>query len=478
LGIAFINPPFLPRYSRSQRSPGVIKSGVIYYPYWLAHAAAFSYSKGHQVVLIDAPAAGLDLDATLGKVTSFGANLAVLDTSTPSIDADLLLAKKIKEAIPNCFIAMCGAHATALPEQVLENDGPDAVVMGEFDITATELAEAIDSGGDIKTVPGLALKNSVKTKERALIENLDDLPWIAPIYKKFLDPKNYYFSLAKSPMAMLISGRGCPNQCFFCLYPQVMHGRRYRTRSPEHIVGEIEYIVKEMPEIREIVFEDDTFTADQNRTVEFCQLLIRKRIRIPWFANVRVDTKPETLKTMKAAGFRSCAVGFETGSQELLDNMKKGIRIDKAKKFMSQAKKLGILVHGCFMVAFPGETKKSMEQTLRYAIELDPDSAQFYPVFPYPGTEAYVWATKNGYLKTTEFRQWLTESGSHASLIDLPDISAEEILTFCEKAYKRFHFRPRYLLRKLWQAVIHPYEGLRSLRSFAYYLRYLISGSE
>ena len=474
--IAFLNPPFLPKFSRSQRSPGVIKSGTMYYPYWLAHAAGLCMQQGHTVTLLDAPAEGWDTPTTLERLRRFCPELVAIDTSTPSIASDIDVARAVKEQFPEAFVALCGTHATALPEQSLVDLVPDAVLLGEYDLTAAELARAIESGPGAESVPGLYLQNGVRTPKRKLIEDLDTLPWVAPVYDRFLDVNNYYFSLAGHPMVMLISGRGCPNRCFFCLYPQVMHGRSYRTRSPEHMAGEVEYVVRKMPQVKQVVFEDDTFTADQDRTVRFCQLLIAANLKIPWFANVRVDTDPDTLAIMKQAGFRACAVGFESGSPELLSAMGKGIRIQQARKFMEQARKLDILVHGCFMVAFPGETEKTMQQTLDFAIELSPDSAQFYPVFPYPGTEAYDWAEKTGALRTTDYRRWLTEQGAHACVLDLRDLPAERIWAFCESAYRAFHFRPKYMLKKLVQALLHPAEGIRSLKSFFYYLRYLLGG--
>lgn len=450
----------------------------MYYPYWLAHAAALCIQGGMDTFLLDAPAQKLTLENVIEKLASIGPDLVVIDTSTPSIDTDRQTAAKIKKRFPKSFIALCGTHASALPGESMGEQGADAVLVGEYDKTVLELARALSDRSPLSGIDGLFLRGEGATKPRSLIEDLDDLPWISPVYDKFLDVLNYYFSLAAHPMVMLIAGRGCPNQCFFCLYPQVMHGRKYRYRSAEHIVGEIEYIQRQMPRVRQIVFEDDTFTADQARTIRFAELMQQKGIRIPWFANVRVNTKYETLHAMKKAGFRACAVGFEAGEQELLDSMGKGIRIEQARRFMKDAKSLGILVHGCFMVAFPGETEKTMQRTLDWAIELEPDSAQFYPVFPYPGTEAYRWAQKNSYLKTTDFRKWLTPEGGHACVLDLPNLPAEKIWEFCEKAYRAFHFRPKYLVKKLIQAVLHPAEGIRSIRSFAYYLLYLIAGNK
>lgn len=474
--VALVNPPFLPRYSRAQRSPGVIKSDVLYYPYWLAHAAALLEHRGATILLYDAPAEGADPAVALERLSAFAPDLLLVETSTPSIAADVAFAAAVKQRRPAMGVYLTGVHVSALPEATLAGTNLDGALLGEYDLTAAELATCLTGGGDLAGVAGLALiwEGAVRrTAPRPPLENLDDLPWIAPLYRRFLPVPSYRFSLAHHPLVMLIGGRGCPNNCFFCLYPQVMHGRRYRARSPEHVVGELEYVAREMPEVREIVFEDDTFTADEARATAFAELKIARGVKLPFFANLRVNTQPETIRDLVRAGLRSCAVGFESAAEQALADMRKGISPDLARRFMAEAKRAGLLVHGCFMVGFPGETPATMEQTLRYAVELEPDSAQFYPVFPYPGTEAYRWAEEHGYLRTHDFRQWLTPAGHHAAVIDLPGLSHREQWEFCERAYRRFHFRPKYLWRKLRQAVRRPSEGWRSLKGLWAYLRYL-----
>jgi radical SAM superfamily enzyme YgiQ (UPF0313 family) len=476
LRVSLINAPFLPRFSRAQRSPGVIKSNVLYYPYWLAHAAALLDREGFEVDLFDAVAEGADLLEAVRRVSAFAPRLALIETSTPSIEADVAFARRVKRESPATAVFLVGTHVTALPEDTLAGADLDGALLGEYDETALELARAIQQRQSWETVAGLALRTPAgiyRTAPRPPIEDLDRLPWIAPVYKHFLPIRAYNFSLAHHPMVMLISGRGCPNNCFFCLYPQVMHGRRYRARSPEHLVGELEWIAREMPAVREVVFEDDTFTADEERAVRFAELKRQRGVALPFFANLRVNTRPETMRELVAAGLRSCAVGFESADEDALRDMRKGISLDRAKSFMREAQAIGLLVHGCFMVGFPGETNESMERTLQYAIELEPDSAQFYPVFPYPGTEAFRWANEHGYLQHHDWRRWLTPAGGHAAVVDLPGAGAAAQWEFCERAYRRFHFRPRYLWRKLGQALTRPSEGWRSVRGLAAYVRYL-----
>jgi len=237
------------------------------------------------------------------------------------------------------------------------------------------------------------------------------------------------------------------------------------------VVGEMAWVAEHMPQVREIVFEDDTFSADEARVLRICELILERGLSLPWFANLRVSTSRQCLAAMRRAGLRACAVGFESGSPELLAAMHKGITLERSRQFAAEAAELGILVHGCFMVGFPGETEGTMQATLDHAIQLNSDSAQFYPVFPYPGTEAYAWAKQSGALVQGG---WVDERGAHRAMIELPGLPAGRLQQFCEQAYRRFHFRPRYLAAKLAQLMLRPAEGLRSMRAGWQYLRYLL----
>jgi radical SAM superfamily enzyme YgiQ (UPF0313 family) len=373
---------------------------------------------------------------------------------------------------------MVGTHVTALWRETLgAHPAIDFVAIGEYDYIVRDLAEALrgSAGAADATrvlwtaIAGLAFRGAdgepARGPVRPPIEDVDELPWIAPIYKRFLNPRDYYFSLASYPMVMLIGGRGCLAKCTYCVYPQVMHGHQYRTRSPASIVGEMKWVQDHMPEVREIVFEDDTFTADRAFAQEVARLVRERGVRLKWFANVRANVDRETLAHMVDAGFRCCATGFESGDGLLLKNMWKGQTVAQAKTFVDNARALGVLVHGCFMVGFPGETRETMEKTLALALHLAPDSAQFYPVMPFPGTTYYRWAREHGYLATERFDEWLDGDGAHRAVLNLPGLTAEAIDQFCADAYRRFYFRPEYLWAKLRQAIVMPREGIRSIRS-------------
>ena len=450
-----LNPPFLPKYSRNSRSPAVTKAGTLYYPIWLSYATGVLEKEGFEVKLIDAPAQGLTLEQTVAMSADFKPKMVVIDTSTPSIYEDVKTASKIKDAT-NAFVVMVGTHVSALPKETLElEDRIDALAMHEYDYTLPELARAVEAGGNLKKVKGIAFRSGkgkvTVTEPRPMIENLDELPFVTSVYRKHLDVRDYFYSSASYPMVMVITGRGCPFRCFWCNWPQVFHGHKYRLRSAKSVVDEFEYITKNMPDIKEIGIEDDTLTADIGRVRDICNMLVERGInkKIKWYANVRVNLDLETMRLMKQAGCRLVIPGYESGVQELLDAAHKGITLDQSREFAKNAKKAGLLVHGCFILGLPGETRETAKRTVEFAKELDPDDAQFFPLIVYPGTEAYEWAQKNNYLTTTDFSKWNTNEGWHNSLVSRPGLSNEDVLALCDKAKVSFYLRPKFVLRTM-----------------------------
>jgi len=475
--ILMLNPPFLPRFSRSQRSPAVTKGGTLYYPFWLAYATGVLEEEGHEVRLVDAPAEGRDLKDTLEYTRDFKPYLVVLDTSTPSIYNDVKVGELIKQVIPESFIVLVGTHPSALPEETLKLSSKiDAVAREEYDYTVLELAESLEDNSSLDSVDGLSFRSGediTHNRERKLIEDVDKLPFLSRVYKRHLNVKNYYFAAADYPVIQIITARGCPNRCFFCLYPQTFHRRKFRPRSAENVVEEFFYIKDNFPEVKEIGFEDDTFTASRKRAREICKILIENKNRQKWYTNVRSDLDFETMALMKEARCRLVTVGFESASQKVLDGMHKGLKLEQSIEFMRYAKKLGILVHGCIMVGNPGETRKTMEESFNFAKKLGCDSMQFYPLIVYPGTEAYEWAKAHGYLLTEDFSRWLTPTYAHNCVISFPHLTREEMVDFCERAYNRYHFNFKYLAGKLLQMLVSPSEGRRTIRSSLKYLAYL-----
>ncbi len=478
--VMLLNPPFLARFSRESRSPAVAKSGTFYYPMWLAYATGVLEQDGFDVRLIDAPAKGRTLEQVEKDILSFDPALIVLDTSTPSIDNDLKVLGHIKRLRTRAVTLLVGRHVSALSQQTMAStEAIDAIAIGEYDYTVRDLARAMRDGLSLETVKGLLWRDrrtgQVRQNEAVeRIEDLDAIPFVSSVYLRHVDHRDYFYGHSKWPIVTIVTGRGCPHRCFYCCYPQTMYGHKLRQRSPQNVAAEFEFIRDHFPDVKEIMLEDDTLTISKRYVSELADALIAVGNKIPFSANARADiTDVNVLKKLKKAGCRLFCVGFESGVQEILDNIHKKLDLEKAYAFSKATKAAGIMVHGCFMVGNPGETEATMEATLEYAKRLNPDTAQFYPLMVYPGTEGYEWAKREGYLLTEDYSKWLTEEGLHATILERPGLSSEYLNAFCDRARREFYLRPRYLLRKGWQSLFSFDELERNLKGFRNLMRYL-----
>jgi anaerobic magnesium-protoporphyrin IX monomethyl ester cyclase len=484
--ILLINPPFKTEYgkfSRDQRSPAITKSGTLYYPTWLASATGVLEETGFECKLIDCCARLIKTDEALDIVKDFAPQMVVVNTSTPSIYNDCEFAEKVKKINNKIYTVLVGTHPSAVPEETMKNcTAIDFIARREYEFTLKELAEQLKNElQDFSKILGLTYRNEdgeiSSNADRPFIEDLDALPFVSKVYKKHgIKPEDYFFAAAEFPMMMIFTGRGCPNNCFFCVYPQTFHGRqKYRLRSPENVVQEIEYILENFPELKSLGFEDDTFTADLERTKQICRLMIQKGFnkKINWWVNARVTLDLDTMLLMKKAGCRLLIAGFESGNQSILNAMHKGIKLDWSKRYVENARKAGLLIHGCFMVGNPGETKETMEETFQLALKLNTDTAQFFPLMVYPGTDAYRWAEKNGYIITQDYSKWITDDGLHSCVLSFPNLTAEEMVAFCDQARKRYYLRPAYIIAKLKQFIIYPAERKRLYKAGTRFIKFL-----
>ncbi|OGQ51571.1 MAG: B12-binding domain-containing radical SAM protein [Deltaproteobacteria bacterium RIFCSPLOWO2_02_FULL_53_8] len=480
--VLFLNPPFLKKFSRPQRSPAVTKSGTLYFPLWLATAAGLLMKEGFEVDFIDAPADGLTMNDVEIRAEGFKPEFIVLDTSTPSIKNDVAMAGRLKDLFPKAFVTLVGTHVSALADDVMKMDSRiDAISRNEYDYTILELARALSSKAPIKDIQGITWNNNgkiVHNERRPYIEDLDNLPFVSIVYKKFLKIENYFNPNALFPMVTITSSRGCPFPCTFCVYPQTLMGRGYRLRSVENVVSEMEYIIKNFPQAKAVFFEDDTMTVDKKRCKELSELIIKRGVKISWSANSRIGIDYETMRIMREAGCRSLCVGFESGSQKILDGMKKKTKTKDMMAFINDAKRAGIIIHGCFMAGLPGETKETLKETLDLAIALGPDTVQFYPVMVYPGTEAYDWYKQKNLIRSSDFSDWITPDGLHNTVIRTEELSSDELVKFCDDARRQFYLRPVYLIYKFKQLVTQPREIRRTVKAGRTFLKYLIKGSD
>ena len=486
--IVTLNPPYFPMFSRASRSPAVTKSSTLYYPFFLSYATGVLEDDGFDVTLIDAPGAKLDRQATIEKIEALKPEIVFCETCTPSIENDLEVMKEIKEAGVPMVVAV-GTHVSALPEEVLsQNPFVDVVCRHEYEYIVRDLANKIRSadyadyaemGLDLSGIKGISYRCNGRichNEDRPHIDNLDELPFVSRVYRDHLRPhiNSYFYGANLHPVVSILSGRGCPHRCAYCVYPQTMMGHRYRLRSVGNVVDELEFISRELPEVKEIFLEDDTLTVDKKRAMAISQEIIDRGLRIIWSTNSRADADYETMRIMHKSGCRLLCVGFESGSQEILDKLQKHIIRDNYFKFRDDARRAGLLIHGCFMYGNDGETKETMRQTLELAKELNCDTAQFYPIMVYPGTRAYDDYKKMGYITAHSYREWLTPDGQHNCVISLPNISKEDLVAFCDQSRREFYLRPRYILSKVRQIFSHPRETKRILRASGTLMKHLI----
>jgi hopanoid biosynthesis associated radical SAM protein HpnJ len=436
-----------------------------WYPTWLAQPAALI--EGSK--LIDAPPHRLTFEDIAPEAAQ--RDLVVLHTSTPSFPADMRAAEALKALNPSLKIGMIGAKAAVEPDATLAaSEAIDFVARNEFDFTIKEVAE----GRDFARIAGLSWRNRegviVHNEDRAVLENMDELPFVTPVYQRDLAIENYFIGYLKHPYISFYTGRGCKSRCTFCLWPQTIGGHRYRTRSIGHVIEELAWAQKAFPQVKEFFFDDDTLTDNLPRV----EALAREigKLGIMWSCNAKANVPRATLKVLKDNGLRLLLVGYESGNQKILHNVKKGMLVDVAKRFAKDCRELGIVTHGTFILGLPGETKETIEETIRFAIEINPHTIQVSLAAPYPGTFLYRQARENGWLDD-EDAELLTERGVQAASLSYPHLSRTEIFQSVDAFYKRFYFRAPKIAAIAGEMVRSPDLLKRRLREGFEFFRFL-----
>ena len=344
----------------------------------------------------------------------------------------------------------------------------DFIARREFDYTILELAQALPWN----EIQGLSYRVNGQIRhnpDRPFIEDLDALPFVTEIYHRDLTMERYLIPYLRHPYVSIYTGRGCPSHCVFCLWPQTFTGHRYRVRSVDNVVAEVRRSLDLFPQAAEIFFDDDTFTADGERARQISRALAS--LKCMWSATARVTTSYETLKAMKEGGCRLLVAGFETGDPQVLKNIRKGATLELGRRFAKWCRELGLQVHGTFMVGLPGETRESLEASIRFACELDPDTIQVSLATPYPGTEFYELCREKGYLQNDSLVNGST--GYQQCVVEYPSLAAAEIFQAVPRFYRRFYFRPRYIARALGVMMRDREERKRLLREGREFLTFM-----
>src|SRR5580698_4979486 len=438
-----------------------------WFPTWLAQPAALVPGSK----LIDAPPARIGLDEVVRQVRDY--ELCVMHTSTPSFASDVKVAEAMKAANPALKIGFVGAKVAVQPAESLAQGAViDFVARNEFDFTIKEIAEGRDWG----SVDGISYRNNagviIHNKDRAILEDMDQLPFVTDVYKRDLRIEDYFIGYLMHPYVSLYTGRGCKSHCTFCLWPQTVGGHRYRVRSPEHVAEEIRQAKAMWPQVREFFFDDDTFTDNLPRAEAIAKLL--GKMGVTWSCNAKANVPRETLKVLKDNGLRLLLVGYESGNQQILINIKKGLRVERAKQFAADCRDLGITMHGTFILGLPGETEQTIQETIQFAREVNPHSLQVSIAAPYPGTELHRQAVENGWLPDHgDGAALVSERGTQLASLSYPHLGHTEILESVDVFYKRFYFRAGKLAEMSAELLRRPSMTTRRLREGGEFVRFL-----
>ncbi len=444
----FLNPPSFENFDggASSRWPATREIESYWYPVWLAYPAGML--EGSR--LLDANPHHVSWTEVIEILKDY--DFLVLFTSTIGWSGDQRAAEAVKAAHPNIKIAFVGPPVTTDTDKALnECAAIDFICRREFDFSVVEYA----NGKPLDQILGVSYRvdgKNVHNPDRPQIEKLDkpDMPWVTDIYKRDLDVTKYNVPFLLHPYVALYSTRGCPAQCTFCLWPQTLSGHAWRKRSTDDVAAEMAHAKQLFPDVKEFFFDDDTFNINGPRTIELCEKL--KPLGLTWSCTSRVTTSYETLKAMKEAGCRLLIVGFESGDPQILKNIKKGATVERAREFTRDCHKLGLVIHGDFILGLPGETEASIRNTINFAKTLDCETIQVSIAHAFPGTEFYEYAKVNGFITNEN----MADAGGHQMAhIEYPGLPVEYVLEMVHRFYDEYYFRPKAAFRVVWKAIVN-----------------------
>ena len=457
-------------YRRDDRCQSRVEEqtvNIIFPPLDLAYLAAMARRAGADPRIEDFPATGKSWDHLEQILQDFSPDFLLVSITTATIAEDLRAVSLAKEILPDIITLAKGEYLSTFGEKTLQkHPALNAILIGEPEITFEEIIQ----GRPFDQIQGLIFRKSsekgenfVKTPSRPMLENLDVLPHPA---RDLLDNSLYRSPESGNPLTVIQANRGCPAHCIFCPAGKIS-GYKLLVRSPQNILGEVRDCV-EKHNIREFLFNGDTFTMKKSWVLELCELIRKSGLDIRWGCNSRVDTFDlERAMAMKAAGCWVVAFGIESGVQDMLNKMKKGTRVEDAQKAVQAARRAGLLTHAFYVIGLPWETRETLKQTLKFALQLDTDFFDFNIAYPLPGTEFYEIAEREGLLEEDSL-----EEGSYArAAVPSFSLSREELTRWRKKALLKLYFRPIYIIRTIGRVVTKPKilknylrEGLRRLR--------------
>jgi radical SAM superfamily enzyme YgiQ (UPF0313 family) len=452
--VLLLNPTYLrgKGFMRNARWTALSMAGSEWFPIWLAYATGLLEKHKHTANLLDANTESRTREETIKIAKEFNPELLAVYVSTDSLASDIEISEAISEAT-GCEIVLVGPWACIDSKEIAKKSEKIMIAIGEFDYTLLDLANKLEK----EKIEGLIWRkdNKIvvnKPRPRLTKEQLDEFPFVTKIYKNHIDIRKYHQAAHLHPFIDLFTGRGCFwGQCTFCLWPfTITKGKpNYVIRDMKDVIDEVRFVKRELPFVREIFIQDDTFPGW--RAKEFSKALIENGIKLTWSCYARADLDYDTLEIMKNSGCRLMHVGYESGDLEILKNINKGVTIEQMEQFTKDANKLGIMIHADFIIGLPGETVESIKRTVEWARKLKVHSYQFTTPKPYKGTLFYTWLDKKKYLKDGD--------------VNYPNLSFEDLKKWTNWALKKTNLNPAYLARMM----VKPKEWRRLIRS-AYYM--------
>lgn len=429
----------------------------------LLYVAAVLEKHNYHVEILDSYNLGSNLEEIGRAIPRFDV-LGITAATILANDA-YRVAEEAKKVNPEILTVLGGCHASVLPDEPLQRN-IDVVVMGEGEYTMLELCEQLSRGNrEFEGIPGIAFRKDDTTVRNALrppIENLDDIPF--PAHHLLLPIKQYNpFPHWGKPgsFAPIITSRGCPYSCLYCSITRIQ-GRRYRFRSAENVLDELEWLNKHY-DVSTFSFRDGTFTLKKDRVAKICEMIISRKLNIAWNCNGRVNEVDEALlKLMKEAGCKGIQYGIEVGDPERLRAVKR-LTPEQVERSIHNTDKAGIAAHGYFMFGLPGETPETIEKTIEFAKSLELDSAGFTVAVPFPGTEFWDYISENNLIQTFDWNKYSTQS---TPVFDHETVTHEQLLKAQKRAYREFYLRPKVMWRHT--------KKLRSVSTLRNYLRKML----
>jgi radical SAM superfamily enzyme YgiQ (UPF0313 family) len=438
--------------------PLVDEEAGFYPPLGILYVAAYAErNTTHKIEILDTQVERMNYAAIEREIERRKPDIVGIQTMTFTLVDVILTAKVVKKVNKEIKIVLGGPHVSIYPDETIAIPEVDYLVLGEGEVTFTELIQNIENTQELERIKGLVFKEGeriINTGSRELIDTLDTIPFPA----RHLTPYQEYYSLLskQSPVTTMITSRGCPYKCIFCDRPHL--GKRFRARSARNVVDEMAECV-EMG-IKEFFLYDDTFSIDRQRARDVCDEILSRGLDISWDIRTRVDNvNQELLEKLKEAGCRRIHYGVESGNAEILKVLRKGITIEQVKEAFKMTKEAGITTLAYFMIGSPRETKSQILETIEFAKKLNPDFAHFTITTPFPATPLYYMGLKEGQLKNDYWKEF-AKNPMKDFVPELweENLSREQLIELVKYAYKSFYTRPRYILKEML--------GVRSLDEF------------